>query len=144
MSMQFRELAAQAEADGAISADEVLALRKVAWPDGAIDAIEAEALFAINDKVSEAGTEWVDFFVEAIVEYVVQQGRVRGYVEEPLADWLIARIDTDGVFGSMAELEILVRVLETALSTPALLKTCLLYTSPSPRDRTRSRMPSSA
>ena len=28
------------------------------------------------------------------------------------------------------------------VSTP--LKTCLLYTSPSPRDRTRSRMPSSA
>ena len=26
----------------------------------------------------------------------------------------------------------------------ALIKTCLLYTSPSPRDRTRSRMPSSA
>ena len=26
----------------------------------------------------------------------------------------------------------------------ALLKDCLLYTSPSPRDRTRSRMPSSA
>ena len=25
-----------------------------------------------------------------------------------------------------------------------LAKTCLLYTSPSPRDRTRSRMPSSA
>jgi len=24
------------------------------------------------------------------------------------------------------------------------IKTCLLYTSPSPRDRTRSRMPSSA
>ena len=26
----------------------------------------------------------------------------------------------------------------------ALLNSCLLYTSPSPRDRTRSRMPSSA
>ena len=26
----------------------------------------------------------------------------------------------------------------------SLLRTCLLYTSPSPRDRTRSRMPSSA
>ena len=26
----------------------------------------------------------------------------------------------------------------------ALISTCLLYTSPSPRDRTRSRMPSSA
>ena len=28
--------------------------------------------------------------------------------------------------------------------SPYVLKTCLLYTSPSPRDRTRSRMPSSA
>ena len=30
------------------------------------------------------------------------------------------------------------------VATPAGAKTCLLYTSPSPRDRTRSRMPSSA
>ena len=29
-------------------------------------------------------------------------------------------------------------------SSPGDLKSCLLYTSPSPRDRTRSRMPSSA
>ena len=27
---------------------------------------------------------------------------------------------------------------------PGILRACLLYTSPSPRDRTRSRMPSSA
>ena len=31
-----------------------------------------------------------------------------------------------------------------ALPADALLSVCLLYTSPSPRDRTRSRMPSSA
>ena len=31
----------------------------------------------------------------------------------------------------------------TVVATPA-TNTCLLYTSPSPRDRTRSRMPSSA
>ena len=31
-----------------------------------------------------------------------------------------------------------------ALGAPAFACTCLLYTSPSPRDRTRSRMPSSA
>ena len=33
---------------------------------------------------------------------------------------------------------------ERIFSASPLLKTCLLYTSPSPRDRTRSRMPSSA
>ena len=32
----------------------------------------------------------------------------------------------------------------TALRKKNISKTCLLYTSPSPRDRTRSRMPSSA
>ena len=37
-------------------------------------------------------------------------------------------------------------ILQMLEITPALdaLKGCLLYTSPSPRDRTRSRMPSSA
>ena len=30
------------------------------------------------------------------------------------------------------------------IQRPAIPNTCLLYTSPSPRDRTRSRMPSSA
>lgn len=126
MGMQFRDLAAQAAADGTITADEVMAMRRVAWPDGAIDSIEAEALFAINDRIAgNAGgesPEWVEFFIEAIVEYVVNQGRVRGYVEEPLADWLIARIDTDRKLGSLAELELLVRVLETAVSTPPKLK----------------------
>ena len=35
-------------------------------------------------------------------------------------------------------------MLEGFLSGDVLPDTCLLYTSPSPRDRTRSRMPSSA
>ena len=34
--------------------------------------------------------------------------------------------------------------LVTGIVLPMLLGNCLLYTSPSPRDRTRSRMPSSA
>ena len=35
-------------------------------------------------------------------------------------------------------------LLGTSMARPVLAKACLLYTSPSPRDRTRSRMPSSA
>ena len=37
-----------------------------------------------------------------------------------------------------------VRLLRDVDAVMAKLETCLLYTSPSPRDRTRSRMPSSA
>ena len=35
-------------------------------------------------------------------------------------------------------------VIKAAKLDANILKSCLLYTSPSPRDRTRSRMPSSA
>ena len=36
------------------------------------------------------------------------------------------------------------RVIEVEIDLNEITETCLLYTSPSPRDRTRSRMPSSA
>ena len=38
----------------------------------------------------------------------------------------------------------LIPLMKFRLATPAYLVDCLLYTSPSPRDRQKSRMPSSA
>ena len=46
--------------------------------------------------------------------------------------------------GAMVLLGLLMTYGRSALPRPKLRKHCLLYTSPSPRDRTRSRMPSSA
>ena len=37
-----------------------------------------------------------------------------------------------------------VRLVDSMGGDDAIVQACLLYTSPSPRDRTRSRMPSSA
>jgi len=126
MTINFPELARQAAADGAISADEVLALRRVAWPDGRIDADEAEALLAINELVGEKSAEWTDFLVEAVGEFVLNGSEPKGYVADATADWLIARLDHDGRLDSVAELELLVRVLEKALGTPDRLKTYAL------------------
>lgn len=122
MTINFPELARQAAADGVITADEVLALRRSAWPDGRIDQIEAEAILAINDVVSAKSPEWIDFLVEAVGEYVLNGTEPRGYVADATADWLIARLDQDGRLDSAAELELLVRVLEKALGTPDRLK----------------------
>lgn len=122
MTMNFPELARQAAADGSICADDVLALRRTAWPDGTIDAAEAEAIFAINDLVADKHSEWTDFFVEAVGEYVLNGTAPKGWIAPETADWLIARIDHDGRLESVAELELLVRVLEKALGAPAGLK----------------------
>lgn len=122
MTINFPELARQAAADGVITADEVLALRRTAWPDGRIDQVEAEAILGINDVVSAKGPEWTDFLVEAVGEYVLNGTEPKGYVADETADWLIARLDHDGRLDSVAELELLVRVMEKALGTPDRLK----------------------
>jgi hypothetical protein len=122
MTMNFPELAQQAAADGHIPADEVLALRRVAWPDGVINADEAKAILAINDLVADKSREWTEFFVEAIGEYVVNGTAPKGYLSPETADWLMANLDRDGRLDSMAELELMVRVLERALGAPESFK----------------------
>lgn len=122
MSMHFRELASKVAADGAITADEVLSLRREGWGDGRIVPDEAEALFAINDAIAAPSIEWSDFFVEALGEFIVQQVEPKGYVSQAQADWLIGRIDRDGKVESLTELELLVRLSERALSVPQNLR----------------------
>ena len=47
-------------------------------------------------------------------------------------------ISAGGYFGQYLDMEV------TAKNDSELIRSCLLYTSPSPRDRQKSRMPSSA
>lgn len=126
MTMQFRALADQAAADGAITAEEVLSLRRIAWPDGVIDPAEAEAILVLNDHAVGKTTEWADFLCESIGEFVVNGREPKGYVDEATADWLIGRLDHDGRLESVTELELVVRVLEKALNAPERLKRYVL------------------
>lgn len=126
MTVQFADLARQAAAERAISADGVLALRRAGWDDGVLGPDEADALFALNDALADRSPEWTDFFVEAIGEFVVNGSAPRGYVSEDNAAWLMSRIDRDGRLDGMAELELMVRVLERALNAPDGLKSYAL------------------
>lgn len=126
MTMQFADIARQAAADGVVTAEEILALRRASWVDGAMQPDEAEAVFALNDALAERSREWCDFFVEAIGEFVVNGVEPKGYVSDDNAAWLTARLDRDGRLDSLAELELLVRVLERALNSPERLKSYAL------------------
>lgn len=126
MSMHFRDLTERAMVDGTISAEEILGLRREAWSDGAMDLEKAEALFAANDRLKEVTPEWTDFFVETLTEFIVNGGDPHGYVDDAKADWLATHIDRDGRLESMAELELVVRIMEKAVSVPAEMKTYAL------------------
>ena len=89
MSVHFGELAKRVGADGVITPEEVLTLRREAWPDGRISQAEAEAIFALNRELTTKSAEWVDFFVEALGEYVINQRAPTGYVDPENASWLM-------------------------------------------------------
>lgn len=123
MTAHFADLARQAAADRAITAEEILALRQAGWDDGKLGPDEAEALFDLNAALDRRSPAWCDYFVEAIGEYVVNGTIPKGYVSEDNARWLIERLDRDGQLDSLVELELLVGLLGRAVGTPDLLKT---------------------
>ena len=59
-------------------------------------------------------------------------------------DVLLDRALSDDVVATVTSLTAYKEALATPEAQQAMFLVCLLYTSPSPRDRTRSRMPSSA
>ena len=122
MTMHFSDIAARAASDKTIAAHEIVALRRAGWSDGTISAVQAEAIFTLNDALHVRSPEWVDFFVEAIGHYVLDTLDPRGYVSDEQADWLIERLKASGKVESMAELELVVRLLEKANNVPQVLK----------------------
>src|ERR1700712_3798666 len=122
MTFSFSDFEAALKAGHKLSAADVLALRREIWPDGAVSDAEASALFDLNRIAGDAGPEWTDFFVEAMTEYVVNQRQPRGYVDDAAADWLIAGIERDGAATDAADLALVVKVLETSLNCPDVLK----------------------
>ena len=126
MTMHFSAIASQAAADGAITPQEILALRREGWGDGQITHEEAEAIFVLDGALTERPAEWCDFLVEAIGEYVLNAWGPSGYVSDEQGAWLVAKVSADGRLDSMTELELLVRVLERAHNAPDVLKQFVL------------------
>ncbi len=104
-----------------INDDDVLAMRREVYPDGVVQADEAEWLFRLNDECPEQSPGWMTFFVEAITDYTVNQVDPSGYVSEDNADWLIRRISRQGKVSSSSELELLVNILDKAETSPRIL-----------------------
>jgi hypothetical protein len=111
---------------GRITAQDVLMLRREVFGDGVVSRGEAESLFALDRDCKERCAEWTEFFVEALTDFIVHQETPRGYVSAEQADWLIGAIAENGVVESETELELLVKILEAAKSSPEKLSSYAL------------------
>ncbi|MCB1381809.1 MAG: hypothetical protein KDJ73_02530 [Notoacmeibacter sp.] len=101
-----------------ITPEDVLMLRREVFQDGVVTRGEAESLFALDAACEHRCPEWHEFFIEAVCDFIVHQEQPRGYVSVDNADWLVRAISRDGTVDSASELEMLVKVIETATSVP--------------------------
>lgn len=122
MTFSFTDFAHAVRAERRVAPEQVLAARRWAWADGVISPDEAETIFELHHLVAEPSSDWTDFFVEALTDYVVNGVPPRGYVSDENAAWLIDHVARDGRVETHAELELVVRVLEKALNAPGSLQ----------------------
>ena len=103
---------------GRITDQDVLALRRAYFEDGQVDLDEAKKIFSLGETCQGESDEWPRFLVEAMTDYIVHQAAPRGYVSEAQTGWLIEHISRDGHISSRTELELLVKIIETATEVP--------------------------
>jgi hypothetical protein len=118
MDEELTELLARLMLAGTVTNGDVMMLREAVWTDESIAEPVVDALFTLNDTLTNHSTVWTDFFIEAIEYYLVDQCVPQGFVDDTCADWLQGRVDKNGRVTSLTELELLVAIIERAESAP--------------------------
>jgi hypothetical protein len=122
MDQSLDTLVARIIAAERVTPEDTTALRQLVWTNAMIHRGQAEAVFSINAAVKKHCPQWVDFFVEVITTYLVEQIPPHGYVDDDNARWLINQIGKDGKLESRAELLLIVSILEKAENVADSLK----------------------
>lgn len=103
---------------GSVRDQDVMRMRQAFYDDGLITPEEAMSLIRMNEACPVQDAAWAPFFVQAICDYVVNQAEPEGYVTAANADWLISMIAPDGRVRTKTELDLLLKVLDTARWSP--------------------------
>lgn len=104
-------------ADGHVTADEVLFLRRSVFANGVVDSHELNALFDLGDRAPDGDPEWAQFFAEAAADFYLREEEPQGYLTAEEFETLKARVTRNG-HASTLELGLLVKLMETAEMTP--------------------------
>lgn len=114
------EILREVSEDGKVDSYEVEAIQRRLLADGEIQQDEAEFLFELNDFIGENvdnDTDWAEFFIEAIVSFVLNDPLSPGVLDEDEWFWLKAMVAEDMELGDI-EARLLVDVADRATSLP--------------------------
>lgn len=101
-----------------VGAKDVALLRQGVFKDGVVSDDELDALFSLGERAPEGDPEWAHFFAEAAADFYLREQAPHGYLTEAELETLKARVTRDRRHASPLEIGLLVKLLETAVSTP--------------------------
>lgn len=104
-------------ADGFVTADEVLFLRRTVFADGVVSARELDAIFGLGNRAPDGDPEWAQFFAEVVADFYLREEEPHGYLTEDEFDDVRERI-AEGGGANALERTLLVKLMETARETP--------------------------
>ena len=114
----WRSRLSQIGADGYVTAEDVMTLRRTVFGDGVVCADELDALFALAARAPAGDREWPQFFEEAAADYYLREEEPQGYLTAEEFQSVRARVTRDGERASALERRLLVSLLEKARQTP--------------------------
>ncbi|MCB1522444.1 MAG: hypothetical protein KDJ37_18000 [Hyphomicrobiaceae bacterium] len=116
---EFRGISlAEIFASGAISELDLLRLRSIIYTDDALSAEEVDQLLALDEALGDPSRGWIELFISQITDFIVHRCEPSGYLTTDNADWLIARIQRNGVVTTRRRLELLITVMQQARWSP--------------------------
>jgi len=103
---------------GRIVTDDILMLRRLAFPDGLKSSEDALELLALDETSTEKSPEWAAYLVESLAMFIVHGSEPAGIIDDGKAGWLMRTISVDGAVKSALELEVLLHAMELASEVP--------------------------
>ena len=103
-------------ADGHVSAEDVLFLRRNIFADGIVSRDELATLFALGRRAPAGDPEWADYFAEAASDFFLREEEPHGYLTEEEFGHLSALVGRNGP--TALELGLLVTLMGKATETP--------------------------
>lgn len=111
---------------GEISESEARRIVNDVYTDGIVTRDEAEALFRLNDRLSERDPVWTVRFVEAVKDFLLMREAPEGWVSDEEADWLMSQTGRDDHIETESEIDLILAVLRHAEGAPeSLSRYCL-------------------
>lgn len=105
-------------ANGHVTANEVLFLRRTVFEDGVVSPEELDALFDLGARAPKGDPEWPQFFAEAAADFYLREEEPQGYLTPEEFASLQVRVTRNGGDANALERCLLVKLMETATRTP--------------------------